>query len=142
MLVRSLSGAFAGVPRGSVVVAASDVLLSFGDECDESHDDGDDCERRRRIDFGGADGLVGLAVPAPLSTAKNHGVFVLEPQAAGDDDDRRGGWRMSEVRGVLQKPSASEMRGATAPPARRWEQRRRRRRRRTTVTTTASSALG
>ena len=59
---------------------------------------------------------MGLAVPAPLSTAKNHGVFVLEPQAAGDDDDRRGGWRMSEVRGVLQKPSASEMRGATDPP--------------------------
>ena len=116
MLVRSLSGAFAGVPRGSVVVAASDVLLSFGDECDESHDDGDDCERRRRIDFGGMDGVVGLAVPAPLSTAKNHGVFVLEPQAAGNDDDRRGGWRMSEVRGVLQKPSASEMRGATDPP--------------------------
>ena len=109
---------------GSVVVAASDVLLSFGDECYESHDDGDDCERRRRIDcerrrridFGGADGVVGLAVPTPLSTAKNYGVFVLEPQAAGDDDDRRGGWRMSEVHGVLQKPSASEMRGATDPP--------------------------
>ena len=44
-----------------------DVLLSFGDECYESHNDGDDCERRRRIDFGGADGVVGLAVPAPLS---------------------------------------------------------------------------
>ncbi len=92
------------------------MLLSFGDECDESHDDGDDCERRRRIDFGGADGLVGLAVRAPLSTAKNHGVFVQEPQAVGVDDDRHGGWRMSEVRGVLQKPSASEMRGATDPP--------------------------
>ena len=97
-------------------MVASDVLLSFGDKCDESHDDGDDCERRRWIDFGIADSLVGLMVRAPLSTAKNHGVFVLEPQAAGDDDDRRGGWRMSEVRGVLQKPSASEMRGATDPP--------------------------
>jgi fucokinase len=98
-------------------VAASDVLLSFGDECDESHDDGDDCERRRRIDCGGADGLVGLAVRAPLSTAKNHGVIVLEPQAAGDDDDRRGGWRMSEVRGGI-RPAPSPARapmGTTTP---------------------------
>jgi hypothetical protein len=30
MLVQSLSGAFAGVPRGFAVVAASDVLLTFG----------------------------------------------------------------------------------------------------------------
>ena len=98
-------------------MAASDVLLSFGDECDESHDDGNDCERRRRIDCGGADGLVGLAVRAPLSTAKNHGVIVLEPQAAGDDDDRRGGWRMSEVRGGI-RPAPSPARapmGTTTP---------------------------
>ena len=69
LLVRSLLRILANVPRGSIVVAASDVLLSFGED-EESLTKG--------INFDGEDGVIGLAVPAPLSTAQNHGVFVAE----------------------------------------------------------------
>ncbi|KAL3783649.1 LOW QUALITY PROTEIN: hypothetical protein ACHAW5_008746 [Stephanodiscus triporus] len=71
----SLSRAFAVVPRGSVVVAASDVILSFGDDCDRG--------TGGRIDLEGAGGVVGLAVPAPLSTAANHGVFLADFLSSG-----------------------------------------------------------
>ncbi len=69
------------------MVAASDFLLSFGDDeiiidIDDDIDDHVHGKRSHRstkttIDVDGVNGVVCVAVPAPLSTAKNRGVFVL-----------------------------------------------------------------
>lgn len=96
LLVHSLSRILANVPRGSIVVAASDVLLSFGED-EESLTKG--------INFDGEDGVIGLAVPAPLSTAQNHGVFVAEDNMG----ERSNNWRISKVQQVLQKTSILQM---------------------------------
>ncbi|KAL9186619.1 hypothetical protein ACHAXT_005857 [Thalassiosira profunda] len=101
MLISSLSEVFRDVPRGSVVVAASDVLLSFGS----------DEVSKRTISFENAkDGVLGLAVPAPLATAKNHGVFVLDSQSEGEE------WRIQPTHEVLQKPTMPEMIAKENPP--------------------------
>jgi galactokinase/mevalonate kinase-like predicted kinase len=71
------------IPKGSVVVAASDCILHLEVDADMKLD----------WDY---DSVLGVAVPAPLSTAQNHGVFVL------DSDGR--------VEQVLQKPSIEVMR--------------------------------
>jgi fucokinase len=96
LLVGSLSRILANVPSGSIVVAASDVLLSFGE---------DEESLRMGINFDGEDGVIGLAVPAPLSTAQNHGVFVAEDNMG----ERSNNWRISKVQQVLQKPSILQM---------------------------------
>ena len=79
LLVSELSGLLRDLPRGSVVVAASDVLLGLPGGVS--------------FDFSASslpsDGVIGLAVPAPLHTAKNHGVFVLEPYSEHVSDNDR-----------------------------------------------------
>jgi hypothetical protein len=137
-LVNAPSIAFANIPRGSVMMAASDVLISFGvDEIiidnDDDHVHGKRSHRSSKttIDFDGVNGVVGVTVPAPLSTAKNRGVFVWIPCPLlpspptplrrilrlcvnGGDDNRR--WHIAEVSGVMQKPSVSMMTNAKDPP--------------------------
>eukprot|EP00957_Ditylum_brightwellii_P034804 2637516-Ditylum_brightwellii.AAC.1 len=65
---------FSEAPRGTVVVAASDCLFSLPD-CDalqfRDQVTGLLFEEEKKA-------VIGLAVPSPLNTAKNHGVFVLE----------------------------------------------------------------
>jgi len=82
LLVSELSALLVGLPRGSVAVAASDVLLGL--------------PRGISFDFrpsssnrSSSDSVIGLAVPAPLRTAKNHGVYVLEPYEEHVRDDDR-----------------------------------------------------
>ena len=79
LLVSELSSLLRDLPRGSVVVAASDVLLGLPGGVS--------------LDFSASslpsDGVIGLAVPAPLHTAKNHGVFVLESYSEHVQDDDR-----------------------------------------------------
>jgi galactokinase/mevalonate kinase-like predicted kinase len=95
---------FVGLPKGSVVVIASDTLLQLAD--DDGSFDG-------RVDWSAAltktaSTIVGLAVPAPLATAANHGVFVVE----ATPDDRSYTSTHSSIqpcRSVLQKPSVTTM---------------------------------
>eukprot|EP00984_Skeletonema_dohrnii_P037983 scaffold40707_cov228-Skeletonema_dohrnii-CCMP3373.AAC.2 len=105
LLISTLSNIFSDIPRGSVVVAASDVLLSF--HCNSSP--------KKKIQFDDANnnsnGVFGLAVPAPLVTAKNHGVFVVN-----SDDNYNDGWKLQSTFKVLQKPSVNEMMSMTNPP--------------------------
>jgi len=108
LLIDSLSKVCKNLPKGSVVVAASDVLLSLHPSTIETGttimDDGDIDNHDSLelcLDFENQNEnlVLGLAVPAPLHTAKNHGVFVLEQHTStnsitrsndnnnGDDDD-------------------------------------------------------
>lgn len=63
ILMQSLSKLLQHLPCGSVVVAASDVILHLP-------------ETPIQFDQVPHDKVLGLAVPAPLHTAKNHGVFI------------------------------------------------------------------
>ena len=102
LLIDRLGMLFRDVPRGSVVVAASDVLLQFDSNGDEGI----------TIDFSDIDEqnlhnskVIGLAVPAPFATAKNHGVFVVDSKHDNHD-------KICEIHptyDVLQKPSVEEM---------------------------------
>ncbi|EJK67806.1 hypothetical protein THAOC_11109 [Thalassiosira oceanica] len=102
ILISGLSEVFADVPRGSVIVAASDVLLLFRSV-------GDDASSKKCevINFDQVDHckVLGLSVPAPLSTAKNHGVFVSDGTHCEGE-----GWNIQSTDKVLQKPSPDEMR--------------------------------
>jgi galactokinase/mevalonate kinase-like predicted kinase/tetratricopeptide (TPR) repeat protein len=142
LLIATLSTIFQNVPRGSVVVAASDVLLSF-QHC--SNNSAITSDVTKVIHFNETHGgVIGLAVPAPLSTAKNHGVFVLDDEAddKDDHDDNDGNklsssenlsqndnnkrndanttirgakWRLQSTYRVLQKPSIDEMISMSTP---------------------------
>lgn len=89
-----------------MVVAASDVLLQF---------DNIDCGEKKVIDFSfvneeSSNCVIGLAVPAPLSTAKNHGVFVIDSKGDdGGDNDINPTYR------VLQKPTIDKMKKMSSP---------------------------
>ena len=111
LLISTLSSVFRDVPRGSVVVAASDVLLSFRSNNDHNiagNANGND--EGKKINFDNSKGVFGLAVPAPLSTAKNHGVFVLDNHDNGDSNNNdKGGWGLQSTFKVLQKPSVNDM---------------------------------
>ena len=111
LLITTLSDLFADIPKGSAIVAASDVLLSFQGPSP--------CPIKKKINFknlskddDGFRNVFGLAVPAPLDTAANHGVFVLEssPSKSNDDD-----WGIQPTCNVLQKPTVEEMKGIEDP---------------------------
>eukprot|EP00804_Cyclotella_cryptica_P003724 CCRYP_008896-RB/>CCRYP_008896-RB protein AED:0.00 eAED:0.00 QI:323/1/1/1/1/1/2/1766/1214 len=109
LLIDSLSVLFENVPKGSVIVAASDVLLSFGGEenrlnFDDIEKNGDNINNR----------VIGISVPAPLETAKNHGVFVVESGCSSNE--RLEKWEMRPTHRVLQKPSRKEMLEIVEPP--------------------------
>ncbi len=93
------------LPRGSVVVVATDTLLQLMDQ----DDDGTDfASLDWSTELGDRDVVLGLAVPAPLSTAKNHGVFV--PANHTDAvSSHTGSIRIESCRAVLQKPSIEDM---------------------------------
>ena len=100
LLVSELSTLLRDLPRGSVVVAASDVLLglprgiSFDFSTTSSSNTGTSSTSSsgtspHRSSSSSRDSVIGLAVPAPLHTAKNHGVYVLEPYLEHVHDDDR-----------------------------------------------------
>lgn len=107
LMIDALGSLFENVPRGSVVVAASDVLLQF-----DNVNDGE----KKVIDFSfvnedSSNCVIGLAVPAPLSTAKNHGVFVID----SNNDDGGGSNDIHSTYQVLQKPTIDEMKEMRSP---------------------------
>jgi galactokinase/mevalonate kinase-like predicted kinase len=110
LLISTLSHVFSDIPRGSVVVAASDVLLSFYNSCSNANNG---VVKMKTIHFeNNSSGVFGLAVPAPLSTAKNHGVFVVaaaESSNTNNNNDIDDGWKLQSTFKVLQKPSINEM---------------------------------
>lgn len=79
-LIEVLREIFEDITPGSVVVAASDVILSM----------------KGKFNFQG--GVVGLAVPTELKVAKNHGVFICSNQEG-----------LQNVDLFLQKPSIERM---------------------------------
>ena len=102
------------IPQGSVVVAASDTLLRlpFDDtsiDWSRLHVHGQD---QHQDD---AHVVLGVAVPAPLDTAKNHGVYVLATPSKGlhTDPTHRPGMSSVEtiqpVHEFLQKPTVDAM---------------------------------
>jgi len=119
LLISSLSTIFEDIPKGSVVVAASDVLLSFNAES-SSHTG---ANHKQKINFdiiakednSHYNHVLGLAVPAPLSTAKNHGVFVLDSSTSDEEGKEEEEWRIQKTHKVLQKPSISEMNSMSNP---------------------------
>jgi fucokinase len=89
LIVQKLTYLLRGIPRGSLVVAASDTLLHLPVTNDT-------------YDWNSyPNAVIGLAVPAPLETAKNHGVYVL--------DDHQKTESIEPVRYFLQKPSVANM---------------------------------
>ena len=87
MILRLVQRIFLNLPEGSVVVTAGDCLISLGEQVPPMSLESDQ-------------GVVlGLAVPAPLTTAKNHGVFFVPPGEA------QNGVQASPVAQFLQKPS-------------------------------------
>ncbi len=102
LLIETLDRVLAELPSGSVVVAASDVLLSLPMKSPIKFDRfSHDCDK-----------VLGLAVPAPLETAVNHGVFVLKEDGEENEDgscqtDNDG--RIRHINAFLQKPSIDDM---------------------------------
>ena len=95
ILMDSLSDLLRNLPNGSVVVAASDVML--------------DLPRNNPISFENVsnDKVLGLAVPAPLATAKNHGVFSIEGNCINEDKNDSG--TIKAVDTFFQKPTVETM---------------------------------
>ena len=82
LLVQVLSHVFSNMPKGSIVVAASDCLLHLP-------------LSNKQVDWSRYNNSVlGVAVPAPLRTAMNHGVYCMH------------GGTVSQF---LQKPSPTQM---------------------------------
>jgi len=114
LLISTLSHIFRDIPRGSVVVAASDVLLSFNRCCGSSNSN-NHLGNTKTIHFdNNSSGVFGLAVPAPLSIAKNHGVFVVADSNDNSKNDADG-WKLQATFTVLQKPSIDTMISFTNP---------------------------
>jgi fucokinase len=108
---------FRGIPRSSIVVIAADTLLEFEDGISASQQPWMDWNQvfMDDTDHGG---IVCLAVPAPLETAQNHGVFVLDnsqnhhPNNDTDQTAMSSTPRAALLRSchrMLQKPSLLEL---------------------------------
>lgn len=103
-LVEVLSSFLRTLPKGSIVVAASDVLLSLSSECNVF-------DETQIVDFSNIDEttVVGIAVPAPLEVAKNHGVYIPDYVRGTNRTSYDDSVRCMPVKEFLQKPSIEEM---------------------------------
>lgn len=90
ILIESLSLLLGNLPCGSIAVAASDVIL--------------DLKKGNPMSFENIsnNNVLGLAVPAPLATAKNHGVFLMR-------QTHENGEHICDVERFFQKPSIDLM---------------------------------
>ena len=84
------------LPKGSVIVAATDCLLHFGGDIPNHH------SGMFQISSDPS-AVLGVAVPVPLTTAKNHGVYVFSNFNYDDD------LSLEVPTDVLQKPSLQEL---------------------------------
>lgn len=80
---------FQGIPRGTLVVVSSDTLLQL--------------PYTTPPQWSSYEGVIGLAVPAPLHTAQNHGVFSLSLHDGDDDDDHEP--FVAPCQAIHQKPT-------------------------------------
>ena len=96
ILMESLSNMMSNLPNGSIVVAASDVILDLPSGCP--------------IDFEQVphNKVLGLAIPAKLMTAKNHGVFHINGSQCLSDDANM--IHIKSADAFYQKPSVDYMR--------------------------------
>ena len=109
---------FQGIPAGTVVIVASDTLLQLNtnsirlEQQEQRKDDTDDDSGSCWTTILGNPNrstILGLAVPAPVTTAKNHGVFVLQQEEEDDNNPATSNHHKSPqihpCRKVLQKPT-------------------------------------
>ena len=116
ILMESLSKLLKNIPDGSVVIAASDVIIHL--PADE-HSNGD-VDASLSFDGVEDDKILGLAVPAPLHTAKNHGVFSLDGQTIRESG-KSAKIGIQAVDKFFQKPTVESMKaypGCTFPSQR------------------------
>lgn len=119
---------FQGLPRGSIVIVASDTLLRLpplhyaavgggggGDYDNKKYGEivwdwnwMETLSQSQQPD-GGSQAVLGLAVPAPLETAKNHGVYILDENAlempSSSSFKQHPAMFLAPCQQVLQKPS-------------------------------------
>lgn len=100
LLLEQLLPLFEGVPRGSLVVASSDVLLMVPT-----------LTAARRPAWGGVKGVVGLAMYVAAELGPNHGAYVMEEESAATASAIR------PVRRYLQKAPLAQLRAEGAAVA-------------------------
>jgi hypothetical protein len=102
LLIKELSAFLQDSPSPSIVVACSDVLLSFS-------------QHQTSLSQHLVDGVYVVTMPAPLMIARNHGVIVHPSENAEQTDQSTkvaGGsmqFKVGQVHEYLQKPSITEM---------------------------------
>lgn len=101
----------AKIPKGSLVVTATDCLISLGESMDDEWIQSQSNSEGVMDPFT----VLGVAVPAPLTTAKNHGVFVVpETVLAGDDSSSSNGFQIVTPLEVWQKPTVDQLQNSKA----------------------------
>ena len=98
----------ARIPKGSLLVTATDCLISLGQQdgvLDREFSKEGTSETKETID---PFAVLGVCVPAPLNTAKNHGVYVM-PEQCDDEENITYPLRIETPVGVLQKPSVDRL---------------------------------
>ncbi|OEU22109.1 putative fucokinase [Fragilariopsis cylindrus CCMP1102] len=98
----------ARIPKGSLLVTATDCLISLeqqNDVLDREFSKECTSETKETID---PFAVLGVCVPAPLNTAKNHGVYVM-PEQCDDEENITYPIRIETPVGVLQKPSVDRL---------------------------------
>ncbi|VEU41868.1 unnamed protein product [Pseudo-nitzschia multistriata] len=106
------------IPEGSLLVLATDCVLSFGDfsSCEDSN------QKKNSMPDSESEvvdpyTVLGVAVPSPLNTAKNHGVFIMPEHTLPipRKDDKEGsnfGWSLAQMEtpaAVWQKPELDKL---------------------------------
>ena len=102
-------------PTGTVVVAATDTLITFFEKDSGDRDPSGkfNLTWNLPVDSYADEALVlGVAVPAVLKTAKNHGVYVLRQEMAQTKN-----LGVADPLDVWQKPSITQLLEARDPPA-------------------------
>lgn len=96
---------FQGIPQGTCIVIASDTLLQLDTAWhdDDENNDNDAFSVDWQAELATTSTVLGLAVPAPLPTAKNHGVFVVGAAAVATSKTKK--MQILPCTQVLQKPS-------------------------------------
>jgi fucokinase len=102
-LIHQLEDLFrlANIPKGSLLVAATDCLISLGTSTTMQN-----FKTASIDDTNSPWTVIGVAVPAPINTAKNHGVFVMSEAVTSMP-----GVQIDDPVDVWQKPSVDQLEG-------------------------------
>eukprot|EP00980_Cylindrotheca_fusiformis_P008613 scaffold1830_cov117-Cylindrotheca_fusiformis.AAC.12 len=91
-------------PKGTLIVAATDCLLSFFEK-------GEDIPSTWNCQYS-SKSVLGVAVPAPLETAKNHGVYIMAERVVSEGslgNKFNGSLVVEDPLDVWQKPSIEKL---------------------------------